>query len=146
MDIKILKTEIDTDPLTRGYSGMSDEEVASSFNTIDRTLPRTSIPTMELFARFDKTEYNAQVIVAADSKKATAIGHLLSMGNIDPSNVVVQQIVKDVFGTGSATIKNLIGAVGGDFNGDDLRTTNVSRATELGIGLVRPGNVTEAKQ
>ncbi len=36
MDIAILKTEIDTDPLTRGYDVMSDLEVAGDMNLVNR--------------------------------------------------------------------------------------------------------------
>lgn len=39
VDLTVLKTEIDTDPLTRGYSGMDDAAVAVDINTFYRNGP-----------------------------------------------------------------------------------------------------------
>lgn len=35
-NLTALKTEIDTDPLTRGYAGMTDAQVAADINTVNR--------------------------------------------------------------------------------------------------------------
>ena len=35
-DFNAIKAEIDTDPLTRGYSGMNDQAVADDLNTVYR--------------------------------------------------------------------------------------------------------------
>jgi hypothetical protein len=44
MSAQIIKTEIDIDPLTRGYSGMSDREIADDMNTKYRERNRTLQP------------------------------------------------------------------------------------------------------
>lgn len=38
-DIQVIKTEIDTDPLTRGYAPMTDQQVADDLNTLYRPGP-----------------------------------------------------------------------------------------------------------
>jgi len=52
MTVKLnrLRGEIDADPLTRGYAGMTDAQVASSLNAADRTLTfRADIEELERF-------------------------------------------------------------------------------------------------
>lgn len=43
MNLVILKNELTNDPLSRGYSGMSDEEVSVSLNTINRNPNRNDL-------------------------------------------------------------------------------------------------------
>ena len=46
----LLQTELTTDPLARGYAGMTDAQAAASLNTVNRTLPRTTIGGNDLLA------------------------------------------------------------------------------------------------
>lgn len=39
-DFTILTTEVGNDPLARGYAGMTDQQVADSLNTANRTVPK----------------------------------------------------------------------------------------------------------
>ena len=54
-DIEIIKTEITDDPLTRGYSGMTDVQVANDMNTLYRPLDNVSIETIIKFLLMDNT-------------------------------------------------------------------------------------------
>ncbi len=55
MDIVILKTEIDVDPLGRVYSGMTDAEIVISLNVVDRPAPSISIEEAIKFLLMDNT-------------------------------------------------------------------------------------------
>lgn len=57
--IGILKTEISTDPLSRGYSGMTDLEVADDLNTVYRTKVRDYISGSEILNATDDAEFDA---------------------------------------------------------------------------------------
>lgn len=129
MNIDILKTEITTDPLTRGYSGMSDLATALDLNTVYRTTDKTSMTGTEVFNAIDKAEFNA---LTATNKKL--IWDIIHLGEINPFGLESDLFV-DIFGGGSTTITDL----------QALRKNNVSRGVELGIGNVREGNVQEAR-
>lgn len=126
-----IKTEIDTDPLSRGYSGMSDEAVAASMNdTIDRSRNLSSLTGDQIFDATDSTEFAA----LTDHKQGLWLS-FCGRDTIDPFGSSNVAFVQWVFGGGSTTASSL----------GSLRTESVSRATELGLGVVRVNNVTEAR-
>ena len=129
MDITALKTEIDTDPLARGYSGMTDVEVATNLNVVDRTTGKSTMEATSVLNAIDKAEYTA--LTAANK---ALVWNVLHIGTINPFGIEADLFV-DVFGGGSTTITTLAA----------LRLNNVSRGVELGIGNVREGNVQEAR-
>lgn len=129
MDIDILKTELTTDPLTRGYSGMLDAEVTVDLNTVYRTSNKIIMSSTEVFNAIDKGEFN---VLNATEKQL--IWDILHLGEINPFGLEADLFV-DIFGGGSTTITDL----------QNLRKNNVSRGVELGIGNVREGNVWEAR-
>jgi hypothetical protein len=55
MDAQALITEIQTDPLSRGYTGMSDAALFASLSALDRTeivpSPATELTVMDAFAK-----------------------------------------------------------------------------------------------
>lgn len=147
-EAQILKTEILTDPLTRGYSGMSDQQVADDLNTAYRTRPRTTVRAAALFARLVSSEYAAALAAGGGvgTRNGTMLSHLLGQGEIDPSDANVAALITTVFGGGSDTVANITGAVGSSFPGDDLRVELISRATELGLlETMTAGHVTVAR-
>lgn len=129
-NISIIKTELDGDPLTRGYSGMTDEQVAEDLNTVYRTINKTSLSGDELFAATDSAEFAA----LTDHQESLWVS-FCGRSSIDPFGASNVAFVQYVFGGGSTTVSNL----------NSLRTESVSRAAELGVGVVRPGEVTEAR-
>lgn len=129
MTIEALKAELTTDPLGRGYSGMTDEQAAVDLNTIYRTQNRELMSSSEVMNAIDITEFNA--LTAADE---ALIWNVLSLGEINPFGVEAT-IFTNVFGGGSTTITTLSVA----------RQSSVSRAQELGLGAVREGTVTMAR-
>ncbi len=130
VDIKILKNEIDTDPINRSYSGMSHQAVADSLNnTIDQIRNKTSMTGREVAAKIVNTAYNS----LSEDKKSQVLS-LVSSDSVDPFGFA-ENVIKDIFGSASATTIALSVA----------RTELVSRPTILGFSTVKEGHVMEAR-
>ena len=125
-----LKTEVTTDPLGRGYSGMSDREVADDLNTVYRTRQRKTLSGSEIFNVTDDVEYTALTDVQKASWDA-----LCAIDSIDTGSGVAKSREAELFGPGKTTRANLIA----------LKTDDISRATELEIPFVRVGHVQMAR-
>ena len=120
-----LRDELTNDPLVRGYSTMSDQEVAEDLNTEYRTRNRKSMFGDELAQQADDTELDALDDGSANNT-ADVKSHWLAFcarGSVDPFATANVQLVISIFGAGSQTVTNLQAA----------RTEPISRAAELGI-------------
>ena len=130
MDYNALKSELDADPLTRGYSGMTDEQAADDLNTAYRSVPRASMNGDEIFAATDNaefaglTDHKQQLWVSFTSKDVI---NAYEQTNID--------FLDYIFGGSSTTKTTLAG----------LRNEDVSRGVELGLGVVKVGDVQFAR-
>lgn len=132
--LDILITELTTDPLTVGYSGMTDEQVATSLNNAGtgRTLPVDTLSAATLYEAIDTAEFDA---LSADQK--TAIDRILSLGDaviLTPASKA-RAVLVAAFGAGTASRDAIIVEV----------TRAVSRAEELGLPVVRVGDVQRAR-
>ena len=129
-NIQTLKAELDADPLTRGYAGFSDEQVADDINTVYREVNLSSLSGDEVFAATDGGEFGG----LTDHKQAIWLA-FCGRDSIDPFGTSNVALVQWVFGAGSDTNTAL----------GDLRKRDASRAEELGIGQVRTGDVIQAR-
>lgn len=129
MDLVALKTELTTDPLSRGYAGMTDEEAATNLNTVDRTRNKTSMTGSEVVNNVDAAEW-----VALSGEEQAKVWDILHLGTLNPFGVEAALLIA-IFGGGSATIIALQAA----------RVDAVSRAEELGLGSIAPGHVENAR-
>ena len=128
--ITLLKTEIDTDPLARGYAAMSNLEVADSINTLNLERNKATITNTEVLEAIESS-----ALLALTGDKATRVWGILSLNTIDPFGVSAS-VFLDAFGGGSPTITALIA----------LRKESISRANQLGYpGLVKEGHVEMAR-
>jgi len=128
MDYQKLKSEVLTDPLNRGYSGMSDQEIVDDLNTQYRTQNLTTISSSLLISATNATEYTA----LTDVKKSQWLS-LCAIPNLDPFGPAVN-IAINIWGAGSQTISNL----------QNIRTNNISRAMELFGEVVVIGDIAYA--
>ena len=124
------KTEVLDDPIGRGYSAMSHQEVIDSIYTKDRPRDRTSMTASEVFNTFDISEFN--LLADADQQK---ILNVLAFGTVNPFGKE-QQLFVGVFGIGSTTIANLA----------EARVEMIHRVAELGLGDVRTGNIQRVRE
>ena len=127
--MSILKDEITNDPLNRGYTEMTDEEVAADINLLVRTRNRPSMTSSEVLNAINITEW-----ISLTDAEQQQIWDVIHMGNINPFGVEATIFIA-IFGNGSDTITTLAAA----------RVENVTRATELGHGFVYPGHVQNAR-
>lgn len=132
MDLSILANELTTDPLTRGYSGMTDQQAADSLNTVNRTRLRTHLSGSEIYEALDVSEFQSKT---ADQKQY--IRDIIGLGGsvaVD-ANSKARTVLFAIFAAGSNTRANLT----------TIATVNISRATELGLETVSAGYVGEAR-
>ena len=132
MDYGKLRTELTTDPVALGYSGLSHAAAAAKLNATDtgRTLPRTAVPVAEIFNAIVNADWPA-----VGSQAESKLMALLQMQSIDASHANTRAIIGSVFGAGTQTRTNLLA----------LGSRTVSRAEELGLGLVTEGDVAIAR-
>jgi len=126
----LLKAELSNDPLSRGYSAMTNEQIVASLNEKNRDHNRDSISGQEMFYQTDATEYGA----LTDSKKTQWIS-FCGIGEVDPFNATVVALVQYIFGADSDTLDSLSAA----------RVELISRAQEGGIPLVTLEDVEKVK-
>ena len=129
MDIPKLKAELAAGhPDTGAYS--ADDEVATAqLNEPNRKRPRSSLSGNQMFTATDPANFAA----LTDLKRALWISWCNTDRN--PYNAANVAFVQYIFGAGSQTITNLAA----------IRGETVSRAVELGLGLVYPGHIQNAR-
>lgn len=125
-----LSDELTQDPLTRGYSGMSDVQAAADLNTEYRTRIKSSMSGDEIFVQTDPSEF-----AGLSEHKRLAWLSWTGKDSIDPGNESNVDFVKWIFGDGSTTVSSLASA----------RVESITRAEELGLGRVREGEVQMAR-
>lgn len=128
MSLDALKAEIDGDPLTRGYAGMTDQQVADDLNTVYRTLNKASVTGDEIFNAIVPAQYAA----LTDAQKQIVMG-FCGRDSVDPFAANNVAFFTDLFS--GQTITNL----------NTLRVEAVSRAAELNLGRVFAGTVGQAR-
>ena len=129
MNIADLKVE-DTagHPDTGPYS--ADPVVAASeMNAINRTVNKTTMIASEVYNAIDGTEW-----LALTATQQEEIWNIVHLGDINPFGLEATRFTA-IFGGGSTTIAALAA----------LRKTDVSRAVEIGLGFIKPGNIMEAR-
>ena len=117
-----LKDELATDPLGRGYDAMSDQELVDSLNVADRQRNRTSMSGDEVFQNVaSRADWDG----LRDTQRTQFLA-FFGRDAIDPFAGANVELVKSIFGNGSATVSNLTAA----------RVEIVSRAVERGLGNI----------
>lgn len=130
INLRRLKDEIANDPLSRGYFGMTDAEVADDLNTKNRSRNRDTMSGLEVLGEVTNPELDA----LSDANLQILVS-LTSAEDIDPFGPAAR-IIRKIFGAGSNTLAALAVA----------RVEQVSRAVELDIGnRVREGHVQQAR-
>ena len=142
----ILKAELSTDPLSRGYAGLSDEAAAEDLHEEYRE-NLTPVPMAGIVrwcARhdaLDKLDTAAASGVAALRSVARAAQAMIASPHIESFNVHDAEL--------AAMFDALVS--GGVFTAAEradlvaLGTSPTSRAAELGLGRVKPGYVGKAR-
>lgn len=131
MDIAALATELTTDPLARGYSAMTNQQAADSLNNVkDRPRDRGVISSYEIIDATVPAEWAA--LSAAEKQRYQTI---VGAGQVNTKNPNTRAAFLAMFAAGTTTRTNLAA----------LQTELVSRAVELGLGVVGDGHVASAR-
>lgn len=134
MDYVILHDELTTDPLTRGYSTMTDAEAAADLNTVYRTRTLERLDQADVYNAVVPAEFAA---LTADERRV--IWDIVQVGGasglwVKPGDTARERFIA-LFGAESDTIQALA----------TLLTQDITRAAELGLGTVKPGHVAKAR-
>lgn len=112
----ILKQELLTDPLVRGYSGMTDSQALTSLNTVNISVDVETVEGWQLWGATDVTEWGA---LSAANRSFWQT--LLTQQQIRVKDQSVRDNVLALFGAGTATRTALIA----------LQTRLISRREQL---------------
>ncbi len=115
--------EINADPLGRGYSSMSDQEITDSLNAVNRVVSVDSIESQDVVAGLVPSEVNA--LTATQQRNLWGV---IGAGAIRPDDTEVKDFFADLFPPGTTTRANLLA----------LANETISRAQEVGLGEVNP--------
>ena len=132
MNYQVLHDELVDDPLGRGYSSMTDAEAAADLNSDYRTRTRTHLSSAEIYEATDTTEFQGKTDV--QKVYVRDIWGLGSDVDVQPDSKA-RTVYVQIFGGGSVTISNLSAVL----------RTDISRAEELALGSVTPGDVERAR-
>ena len=137
----ILCPEIANDPLERGYAAMSDEELANSLNTADRSKPDTTKYTLREYLRrygLDGVESMRAAVAAASPTAIEVLTDYGENGGLDFSHENTVHAIGDLQTAGALTAEQAANWIA-------LGVNTVSRATELGLPAVTVGHVNSAR-
>lgn len=126
----VLKDELTSDPLSRGYAGMTDKEAVADLNKVRRKRDRMAMTSSEVWQVVDLAELKA--LAAADRAIVLAV---LQFEQTDPFGNEATMFVT-LFGATSKTVRDLKAA----------RVESISRTQQLGLRPVKPGQVNEARR
>ena len=129
MSLELLITELQVDPETIGYAGMTDQQATDSLNTENRNSDRVSLSGDEMFTATDEIEFAG----LTDQKRDLWVSWC-NAGR-DPFNAANVSFVQFIFGGGSATVTNLAAT----------RVDQISRGVEIGFGVVKLTDVSRAR-
>ena len=130
MDYQALKTELDAGHPTTGAYSVDDATAATEINAVNRTIPRSTMNGDEIFAATDNTEFTG----LTDHKQQLWVS-FTSKDIINAYDATNIDFLDYIFGGGSTTKTTLA----------DLRTNDVSRATEIGLDEPNASHVIYAR-
>lgn len=128
MDLNVLRAELDSNPGL--YGAMSDVEVERELNAVDKQETRQYVSGSEIYNAVNDAEYAG----LSDAQK-DVLRSMASIDQIDTSSGVAKADIQFALAGQATSIANL----------QALKTTLVSRASQLGLGRVRIGDVTNAR-
>lgn len=135
-DISSLAEEINDDPLDRGYSSMTDQEVANDLNTSYREVIRSTLTGSSIFNAINPSEFEA-----LDDQTKQFVRDVFSLGDaVDvDEGTNARAVLLGAFGAGTTTRDNLVAAV----------TQTQTRAEELNLlgrsPEIGPAHVAQAR-
>ena len=131
MNYDVLMTELLAGhPVTGGYD-VDNEVAAGQLNAINCTQNVESVSGQEIFEAVNQADF-----IALSAGHKSLLYAIIGMGTILVNGTNTKAALLAMFGAGTPTRANLAA----------LQKQDVSRAVELGLGEVLPGNVEEVRR
>ena len=130
MNIETLKTELVSGHPDTGAYDADDVLAANQLNAVNRTVNVESVTGQQIFEAVVPAHY---VALSADHKQL--FGMIVGLETILVNGTNTKAALVAMFSGATATLTALAA----------LQTEQVSRAAELGIGVVAPGHVENAR-
>jgi hypothetical protein len=146
MRIQVIKTELDTDPLGLGYSGMDDSAAAVSLNEKTRS-KLEPISSAELLAWSANGARLQSIKSAAESGADDTIKSVAQAAylTITRDDTTLDLNLADRVALLDALVSYNVLTADDKASLESLATVAISRGEELGVGLVRAGDVIQAR-
>jgi hypothetical protein len=146
MRIQTIKTELDTDPLGLGYSGMDDSAAAVSLNEKTRS-KLEPISSAELLAWSANGARLQSIKSAAESGADDTIKSVAQAAylTITRDDTTLDLNLADRVALLDALVSYNVLTADDKASLESLATVAISRGEELGVGLVRAGDVIQAR-
>jgi len=172
--IAILKTEIDTDPLARGYVGMTNLQIADDMNLVNRDTEGGTVGMLTyLLKNRSRTNTGTDTVATSIYGRLQSVaesvvgdnpfgasGNSISMEHIHTAKMLIALITSpqvstmDFVNVEVVIMLDLMG--GGAGNAKVMKPADIvaikalsenqqSRGQELGVGIIREGDVEGAK-
>lgn len=122
-----LCNELSIDPLGRGYSSATTEQIADDLNTEYRSQWKECVDGSDLLDAIESADW-----VAITDAQQDQVLSLLAIGCLDPQKNARTMMIR-IFGSGSNTISNMAA----------LGQESITRAQELGLQKVKPAHILE---
>lgn len=143
-DMEALKTELENDPLGRGYSGMTAAEVRDSLRAQNITVTKPTMATGRTIMDGLGVQTGGEVLAALESAAGS-----------DPGvKWALEYIKRDGVDLGNSTTRTQLDAL--ESNGvlqsgqadaiKALAETQISRAQQLGLGQIKGAHITRARE
>ena len=122
--------EITIDPLGRGYSGMTPDQIITDLWTAYRSRWKECVQGADLLDAIEAPDW-----VAITDNERDRVLLILGLGCMDPQKNV-RTLLIGIFGSGSQTISNMAAAA----------QDAITRGDELGLGKVRVADIERCQQ
>lgn len=144
-DLQKIRNELANDPLSRGYSGMTDAQRLAALTTADITTTRDVVITPQLLAQVFGTASASAMLEAMETAAASDVQlkWMLQIiyenrGGLSTATPGVTDKLTALAGVGTVITPVQLAVFEG------ARQTTISRAAQLGLGEIHLGDVIEA--
>jgi len=147
MNLDTLKSEIADDPLTRSYSGMTDQALADSLNTADITI-KDPISSADMLAWAGDSARYMKLKNGADSGADDTIKSIcfVALEMIKRDATTFDFNLADRVAMLDALVSASVLSAGDKTSLESLANKTISRATQLNLEKVKIGHIEETRR
>lgn len=149
--LHLIKAEIDADPLTRGYAGMTNQQVADDLNTAYRSVDVDSITPELLISNIKAHTHWPDIndtltgddLIKSLARMIRELAYLMILHSL--TNIPINAQWVQAYLNGNSGIFQTPAQQATDDAIDALKSGMITRAQELNLGKVEEGDVAGAR-